>query len=69
MDITHTYAAKVEAMAIYASQHELVGGVFQLMEGRALERGSQIGVKYGEALLRSHYRPRAVRDVKSLVES
>lgn len=66
VDITDTYAAKVEAMGMYTSQHELVGGIFQLMEGRALERGSQIGVKYGEALARNYRQPCAVRDVGEL---
>lgn len=66
VDITDTYAAKVEAMTCYASQHKLVGNIFQRMEGRALERGSQIGVKYGEALMRSYYRPCAVSDVTML---
>lgn len=66
VDITETYAAKVEAMSCYASQFDIVGGVFQMLEGRALERGSMIGVKYGEALLRNHYRPTAVRDAAAL---
>jgi len=68
VDITETYAAKVEAMTHYASQHELVGGVFQMMEGRALELGARIGVKYGEALTRSYYRPQAIADVTRLSE-
>ncbi len=68
VDISDTYEAKVEAMKMHASQHELVGGVFQLIEGRALERGFLIGVQYGEALLRSHYRPRAVGNVEVLAE-
>jgi len=68
VDITDTYDAKVEAMKIYASQHDLVGGVFQMMEGRALERGALIGVKYGEAIRRSTYRPRAIRDVDTLLD-
>ena len=55
-------------MRIYASQHDLVGGVFQLLEGRALERGCQIGVRYGEALTRSAYRPRAIHQVTGLFD-
>jgi len=68
IDITETYAAKVEAMRIYASQHDLVGGVFQMMEGRALERGYLIGTKHAEALLRSTYRPRVIDDVTLLLD-
>jgi LmbE family N-acetylglucosaminyl deacetylase len=67
VDITDPYAAKVQAMQCYASQHDLVGGVFQMMEGRALERGSLVGVKYGEALTRNYYRPAAVREVERLL--
>ena len=67
VDVTDTYAAKVEAMQIYASQHEHVGSIFQLMEGRALERGYLIGVRYGEALTRSTYRPAPVRDLADLL--
>jgi LmbE family N-acetylglucosaminyl deacetylase len=66
VDITDTFSAKMEAMQCYASQHELVGGVFQLMEGRALERGYLIGARYGEALRRNSYRPRAVHDIQDL---
>ena len=69
VDITDTYEAKVEAMKAYASQHDLVGGVFQLLQGRALERGVLIGAKYGEALRRSTYRPRAVKDVENLINA
>jgi len=68
VDITDTYAAKIEAMREYATQHELVGGVFQLMEGRSLERGYLIGAKYGEALSLAAYRPRPVSNVASLAD-
>lgn len=68
VDITDTYKTKVEAMTNYTSQQEIVGGIFQAMEGRALELGSLIGVKYGEALTRSSYRPRALNDVTKLTE-
>ncbi|MHB9130708.1 MAG: PIG-L deacetylase family protein [Armatimonadota bacterium] len=67
VDITDTYTAKVAAMACYGSQLELVGGIFQLMEGRALERGYLIGARYGEALQRSSYRPAAIRAVRGLI--
>ncbi len=69
VDITDTYEAKVEAMKCYGSQHDLVGSVFQMIEGRSLERGQLIGVKYGEALSLSRYRPRMVRDVELLAET
>ena len=66
VDITDTYATKVRAMECYGSQHEVVGGVFQLLEGRAQERGYLIGARYGEALRQSTYRPQTVRDVRRL---
>jgi len=68
VDISDTFPAKVEAMQRYASQLEHVGGVFQLMEGRALDRGNLIGVRYGEALIRSAYQPRAIRSVQQLMD-
>ena len=68
VDISDTYDLKVQAMKVYGSQHDMVGGIFQLLEGRALERGFLIGVKYGEALRRSHYRPRAVSNARTLLE-
>lgn len=68
VDITDSYAAKVAAMNCYASQHDLVGGIFQLIEGRAQERGYLIGVRYGEAFARSLYRPRSIATVQQLLE-
>ncbi|MDF2721268.1 MAG: dac, partial [Paenibacillus sp.] len=51
VDITDTYAVKVEAMQAYASQCDsVVSGALQQIEGRALTRGAQAGVQYGEAL-------------------
>ncbi len=66
VDVTDAYEIKVEAMKTYGSQLEHVGSIFQMMEGRALERGYLIGVKYGEALTRCAYRPAPVRDVADL---
>lgn len=51
VDITDTYEAKVKAMQAYASQCDsVVSGALQQIEGRALTRGAQVGVRYGEAL-------------------
>lgn len=68
VDITGTFELKKKAMELYGSQKGIVGSIFQMMEGRALERGYTIGVKYGEAFRRSDYRPRAVRKLTSLLE-
>ena len=68
VDISDTFSFKKQAMEIYSSQTGIVGSVFQLMEGRAMERGYSIGVQYGEAFVRSNYRPRAIRKVGTLLE-
>ncbi len=68
VDITGSFEFKKRAMELYGSQTGIVGSVFQMMEGRALERGYTIGVKYGEAFRRSDYRPRAVKKITSLLE-
>jgi len=68
VDVTDTYKAKVKAMERYASQHSLVGGIFQLLEGRALTRGYLIGTKYGEAFRRVSYRPRKITSVNQLTD-
>ena len=67
VDITDTYEAKVNAMQTYDSQHGIVGGIFQLLEGRALEPGARIGVRYGEAFKRNLYRPASIIDVSQLI--
>jgi len=67
VDISDTYSAKVEAMGCYVSQLDYMSGVFQLMEGRAQERGYLIGVKYGEAFLRNNYRPGPVTRVEQML--
>jgi len=68
VDISRTYAFKEKAMEVYSSQFGVVGSIFQLMEGRALERGYTAGVQYGEAFLRSNYRPRTIRHLTSMLE-
>jgi LmbE family N-acetylglucosaminyl deacetylase len=68
VDVSDTYAAKVAAMQAYGSQLDLVGGIFQLMDGRAQQRGYQIGAKYGEAFRRVTTRPCKVTDVARLLE-
>lgn len=68
VDISDTFELKKKAMEIYGSQAGIVGGAFQMMEGRALDRGHLIGVKYGEAFIRSNYRPRAIYKTTTLLE-
>ena len=63
VDITDTFEAKIEASRKFGSTQDLIAQVIDQVEARARFRGSQIGVKYGEALTRSAYLPAAVRDV------
>lgn len=67
VDITDTMDDKLAAMALYGSQTGVVGGSAQMLTGRAMLRGQQIGVKYGEAFRRSSYRPAAISDIKDLL--
>lgn len=69
VDITAAFEIKMQAMNIYHSQTGVVGGADQMLEGRALARGHQIGVRYGEAFRRSAFRPRAIADVSAMLDS
>lgn len=61
VDITDTFEAKMEAMRAYASQCTVVSGALQQIEGKALMRGAQAGLKYGEAFLKNINRPEIIR--------
>lgn len=67
IDITDTFQTKLDAMQIYASQVGVVGGAGQLITGRALLRGQQVNIQYGEAFRRSSYRPALVQDLNKLI--
>jgi LmbE family N-acetylglucosaminyl deacetylase len=58
VDITETFDAKMEAMKTYVSQLPVVPFILGGIEGQAIARGTLIGVKYGEAFLRSSVTPR-----------
>ena len=64
MDITDELDEKLKAMELYGSQTGVVGCAGQMITGRAMLRGQQIGVKYGEAFRRSAYRPAKITDIK-----
>lgn len=61
VDITDTFEDKLESMRAYASQCTVVSGALQQIEGKALMRGSQAGLKHGEAFLKSIHRPEIIR--------
>jgi len=52
VDITDTYGYKMKAMAIYFSQHGILSGIMDYIDGLAKVRGHSVGVKYGEAFTR-----------------
>ena len=68
IDISETMDAKLEAMAVYASQTGVVGGADQMLSSRASMRGQSIGVRYGEALVRNKMRARKINDLNKLLE-
>jgi len=61
VDISDTFEDKMNAMRAYASQCDVVSGALQMIEGRALLRGAQAGLPYGEAFLKNINRPEIVR--------
>ncbi|MFD0717316.1 PIG-L deacetylase family protein [Paenibacillus sp. GCM10027626] len=61
VDIEDVLSVKLEAMKAYASQCTVVSGALQQIEGKALMRGAQAGIRYGEAFLRNIDRPEVIR--------
>lgn len=59
VDITGTFGAKIDAMKTYISQLPVVPFILGGIEGQAIARGALIGVKFGEAFLKSSVTPRA----------
>lgn len=67
VDITDVFETKLAAMELYGSQAGVVGSSAQMITGRAMLRGQQIGVLYGEAFRRSSYRPSPVSNIEHLL--
>nr|MDO8098990.1 PIG-L family deacetylase [Candidatus Njordarchaeota archaeon] len=63
VDVTQTFEAKISAMKTYLSQLPVVPFILGGIEGQAIARGALIGVKYGEAFLRSNVIPRVGLDL------
>lgn len=63
VDITETFDTKVDAMRTYTSQLPVVPFILNGIEGQAISRGAIIGVKFGEAFLRSSVTPRKELEV------
>lgn len=67
VDITDTFDTKLEAMRAYRSQHRVVRGILDQIEAKARAYGSLVGVRYGEAFVRSQAIPVAVSDPTELM--
>jgi LmbE family N-acetylglucosaminyl deacetylase len=63
IDVTETFDAKMSAMKTYLSQLPVVPFILGGIEGQAIARGALIGVKFGEAFLRSNVVPRVGLDL------
>jgi LmbE family N-acetylglucosaminyl deacetylase len=66
VDITDTFDTKIKAMQAFASQHDVVPGIIDQIEAKARAYGSLVGVKYGEAFVKSQDIPILVRDIDAL---
>jgi N,N'-diacetylchitobiose non-reducing end deacetylase len=60
VDITEAFNEKIQAMEAYASQCGVVSGALQQIVGKAMLRGAQAGVRYGEGLLQNMQLPRII---------
>lgn len=67
VDITDVFETKLAAMELYGSQRGVVGSSAQMITGRAMLRGQEIGVQYGEAFHRSSYRPAPISNIEDLL--
>ncbi len=63
VDISDTFEAKAEAYACFKTTQEILDKMTDQMAARARFHGSQIGVKYAEALTRSYFIPQKVTDL------
>ena len=68
VDITATFARKLEAMRAFASQHEVVPQILDQLEAKARAYGALVGVKYAEAFVRSQFIPVRVDRPAELLE-
>ncbi len=66
IDVSKTFAGKIEAWKCLASQDACYSTMITQMESRAMYYGTLIGVKYAEALKLSTYMPQAIRKISEL---
>lgn len=66
VDVSDTFQAKLDAWAEFKTGQEHLCDEFEKIEARARFRGSQIGVKYAEALTCSRFIPQTVKQLEFL---
>ncbi len=69
VDITDTLETKLAAMRAYVSQQAVVEGILEQIKAKARAYGSLVGVRYGEALVRSQEIPVQVSNPRVLLET
>lgn len=66
VDVSDTFESKLDAWAEFKCGQEHLNSAFDQLEARARFRGSQIGVKYAEALTMSFFLPQTIMDIEKL---
>ena len=60
VDISDQFKSKIKAINAYNSQHEIISGIRNFIEGISLVRGYEIGVKHAEAFKNISLQPKEV---------
>ena len=68
VDITDTFADKMEAWKCFEDAHDHLGELDDALEARARYHGSRVGVKYGEPFRQSFYLLETIHHVKELFQ-
>jgi len=61
IDVTSTFAKKVQALKVHQSQSKILKGVITYIYGLARARGYLCSGKYGEAFLKSNFLPQIIK--------
>ena len=60
VDISDQFKSKIKAINAYNSQHEIISGIRNFIEGISLVRGYEIGAKHAEAFKNISLQPKEV---------
>jgi len=66
VDITDTFADKMEAWMCFEDAHDHLGELDNALEARARYHGSRAGFRYGEPFRQSFYLLEGVRDMEEM---